>query len=142
MPRSIIQTSLAFATRVVLRFHAIQEGETLGRGVLKDGDIVCLVEGESASAQEASLLVSEARQLVENFGQTHDRKHYTVGSAFQLPCSRGRRLGDFGASGSTEGAAVPPDYRTAGTLSTQEENRDRDRSAGASCAALVRNAPW
>ena len=69
MPRSIIQTSLAFTTRVVLRFHLIQEGESFGRRVLKDGNVVRLVEGERASAQEAPLLVSEARQLVENFGR-------------------------------------------------------------------------
>jgi hypothetical protein len=88
MPRSIIQTSLAFATRVVLRFHAIQEGESFGRRVLKDGNVIRFVESESTSAQEAPLFVSEAWQLVENLGQAHGHKQYAAGAGFQLSCSR------------------------------------------------------
>jgi len=42
-------------------------------GVFEGGHVVCLIDRKCAAAQEASFLVGEARQLVENFGQGHVR---------------------------------------------------------------------
>ena len=71
MPRSIIQTSPAFATRRILRFHPVEERESLRGGVLQGRHIVRLVDGGRTAAPQTPLLVREARQLVENFGETN-----------------------------------------------------------------------
>jgi hypothetical protein len=53
---------------VVFRLHPIQQGEPFGGSVLKNRDVFCRFERKRASAQESTLLVREARQLVENLG--------------------------------------------------------------------------
>ena len=68
LPSLIIHTSLAFATRLVFRLHPVQQGEPFGGRVIKNRDVFCLFERKRAAAQESTLLVREARQLVENFG--------------------------------------------------------------------------
>jgi hypothetical protein len=72
--------------------------------------------------------VSEARQLVENFGQTHDTKHYAVGAAFQLSCLRGRR-----------GVAVLPDRRSANEAGREPRSRPL---CWRELRHLVRRASW